>query len=52
MSGEEKRADPFADDDLDLSGFAPVARTPVAPRNQIRVVSEENGFPSRGIREL
>lgn len=32
---------------LDLSGFAPVARRPVAPRDQIRVVSEASGFPSR-----
>ena len=47
MSGEEKRADPFAGDDLDLSGFAPIARRPVAPRDQIRVVSEASGFPSR-----
>jgi hypothetical protein len=47
MSGEEKRADPFAGDDLDLSGFAPVARRPIPPRDQIRVVSEASGFPSR-----
>ena len=47
MSGEEKRADPLAVDDLDLSGFAPVARRAIAPRDQIRVVSEASGFPSR-----
>ena len=47
MSGEEKRADPFAGEDLDLSGFNPVARRPIAPRDQIRVVSEASGFPSR-----
>ena len=39
MSGGEKRADPFAGEDLDLSGFNPVARRPIAPRDQIRVVS-------------
>ncbi len=47
MSGGEKRADPFAGEDLDLSGFNPIARRPIAPRDQIRVVSEASGFPSR-----
>ncbi len=48
MSGE--RASIFADDDIDLSGFAPVKKP--APRTEgqkaaIREVAERKGFPSR-----
>jgi hypothetical protein len=43
-----ERADPFAADDLDVSGFAPAAEKPAPPaRAVIRKISEENNFPSR-----
>ena len=51
MSGGEKRADPFAGEDLDLSGFNPIARRPIAPRDQIRVVSEAERLPEPSARE-
>jgi hypothetical protein len=47
MSGT--RPNIFADDDIDLSGFAPKKEqsAPPVPPETVRRVSEEGGFPSR-----
>ena len=52
-SDSPQRADPFAPDSgPDLSGFKPrPAPRPAVPRDTIRRVAEEGGFPSRESRK-
>ena len=42
------RADPFSEDKLDLTGFAPTPLAKPKPTKEaVRAVSEQNNFPSR-----